>query len=185
MLERYEIRFAGSGGQGIITAGIIMGEAASIYDGKYAVQSQSYGPEARGGASKSEVIIADVPISYPKATNPDLLVALNQESFDKYIKDVKKGGIVIVDSDYVKVPDEKEGEYVIYHVPIVETARNEIGKTFVVNIVFLGVVREITGIVSHDALEKAILNRVPKGTEELNIKAFEAGIRLAKEVKKN
>lgn len=182
MIERYEIRFAGSGGQGIITAGIILGEAAAIYDGKFAVQTQSYGPEARGGASKSEVIIADVPISYPKATHPDLLVALNQESFDKYSKDVKEGGTVVVDSDYVKVPEEFEKKFKIYHLPIIETARNEVGKTFVVNIIFLGAVQEITKIVSHDGLKNAILNRVPKGTEDLNMKAFEFGIKLAKEV---
>src|SRR5512138_314017 len=109
MAGRYEIRFSGAGGQGLILAGVIMAEAASIYDGKQAVQSQSYGPEARGGASKSEVIISEQAIDYPKATVVDALLALTQEAADKYSHDLKKGGMLLIDSDLVqKVP---EGEF--------------------------------------------------------------------------
>lgn len=178
MPERYEIRLSGEGGQGVILAAIIMAEAAAIYDGKNAIQTQSYGPEARGGASKSEVVISDGPIDYPKATRVDLLLSFTQESCDKYIKDLKEGGILIVDSDYVtRIPD---GRYQIYRLPIIDTAAKEIGKVFVANIVALGVIVEITGIVSKESIEKAVLARVPKGTEDLNRKALYKGFELVK-----
>ena len=101
MAERYELRFSGAGGQGLITAGIILAEAASIIEGKSAVQSQSYGPEARGGASKSEVIISDGPIDYPKATIVDACLAMTQEAADKYAVGIKDGGILLLDDDFV------------------------------------------------------------------------------------
>ena len=122
MVERYEIRLSGAGGQGLILAGVILAEAAAIFDDRYAVQSQSYGPEARGGASKSEVIIGSEPISYPKATRPNLLLALNQESFDKYISDISPDGIVIVDSDFVR--DARSGDYRLIPIQITDLARN-------------------------------------------------------------
>ncbi|HLE09435.1 MAG TPA: 2-oxoacid:acceptor oxidoreductase family protein, partial [Thermodesulfobacteriota bacterium] len=102
MEKRYELRFSGSGGQGMILAGIIMAEAASIYGDKIAVQSQSYGPESRGGASKAEVIISNVPIDYPKATSIDCMLALTQEACTKYYSDIKEGGILLVDSHEVR-----------------------------------------------------------------------------------
>ncbi|HOP80709.1 MAG TPA: 2-oxoacid:acceptor oxidoreductase family protein, partial [Armatimonadota bacterium] len=104
--DRYEIRLSGSGGQGLILAGIILAEAAAIYEGKEAVQTQSYGPESRGGASKSEVVISGSEIDYPKVTSPDLLLAMTQESCTKYLGDLKEGGIAILDSFFVeKWPD--------------------------------------------------------------------------------
>ena len=102
MSQRYELRFSGAGGQGLITAGIILAEAASIIEGKSAVQSQSYGPEARGGASKSEVIISDGPIDYPKATIVDACLAMTQEAADKYANGIKPGGLLLLDADFVK-----------------------------------------------------------------------------------
>src|SRR5512138_1613436 len=121
--SRYEMRFSGAGGQGLILAGIILAEAAAIHDGKQAVQSQSYGPEARGGASKSEVIISDHPIDYPKATSVDALLALTQEACDKYSGDLKQGGILLLDSDLVKrMP---QGNYNVTRIPIINTAKNE------------------------------------------------------------
>src|ERR1035437_4658030 len=101
-MSRYELRFSGAGGQGLITAGIIMAKAASIYEGKQAVQSQSYGPEARGGASKAEGIISDEAIDYPKVTQCDELLAMTQVACDKYSHDLKEGGVLLVDSDLVK-----------------------------------------------------------------------------------
>lgn len=175
---RYEVRFSGAGGQGLILAGKVLAEAAAIYDDKNATQSQSYGPEARGGASRSEVIISDADIDYPKAENIDCLLALTQESCDKYSADLKPGGILLVDSQYVKkLPP---GDFRTYEVPITNIAERETGKTMVANIVALGLVTELSGVVSEEAIRTAILARVPKGTEELNLKAFEAGLEAAR-----
>jgi 2-oxoglutarate ferredoxin oxidoreductase subunit gamma len=171
--SRYEIRFSGAGGQGLILAGIIMGEAAAIYSGKQAVQSQSYGPEARGGASKSEVVISDQPIDFPKATNVDALLALTQEACDKYSKDLKDGGILLVDSDLVE--SLPKGNFTIVSIPIISIAKNEVGRTIVANIVALGAMVALTEIVSRESAEKAVLARVPAAFVELNRKAFETG----------
>ena len=173
MASRYELRFSGAGGQGLITAGIILAEAASIVEGKNAVQSQSYGPEARGGASKSEVIISDAPIDYPKATVVDACLALTQEAADKYANGIKDGGVLLLDSDLVK--NEPKGNFKIYKFPIINTAKNELGREIVANVVALGAMVALTGVVSREAGEKAVLARVPEAFLELNKKAFNAG----------
>jgi 2-oxoglutarate ferredoxin oxidoreductase subunit gamma len=126
MSTRYEIRFSGAGGQGLITAGIILAEAASIVEDQHAVQSQSYGPEARGGASKSEVIISDGPIDYPKATMVDACLALTQEAADRYADTIKPGGLLLLDADFVKNPPA--GDFKIYRFPIINTAKTDIGR---------------------------------------------------------
>jgi 2-oxoglutarate ferredoxin oxidoreductase subunit gamma len=176
MSGRYEIRFSGSGGQGLILAGVIFAEAAAIYDGKNAVQSQSYGPEARGGASKSEVILSDETIDFPKATSIDLMLALTQEACSKYYKDITSGGTLLVDEDFVR--DIPRGDFNVVVLPIIRTASEDIGKAFAANIVAIGAIAAITGRVSREAVEKAVLSRVPKGTEELNRKALHAGYEL-------
>ena len=176
---RYEFRLSGSGGQGLILAGKILAEAAAIFDGKNATQSQSYGPEARGGSSRSEVIVSDEEIDYPKAVNIDLLLCFTQEACDKYCKDVKDGGILLVDKNYVT--NTPKGTFKTYSLPITEIAETKMGKALVANIVALGVITRLTGIISQQAVESAILSRVPKGTEELNLKAFNAGIELAEQ----
>lgn len=178
MSERYEIRFSGSGGQGLILAGVIFAEAATIFDGINAVQSQSYGPEARGGASKSEVIISDRVIDFPKATAIDLQLSLTQESCNKYYKDLKPDGTLLVDTDFVQ--EIPKGTFKVVKLPIIRTASEEIGKAFVANIVALGAITALTGKVKIESVEKAVLSRVPKGTEELNKKALMAGYELAK-----
>jgi 2-oxoglutarate ferredoxin oxidoreductase subunit gamma len=120
--QKTEIRLSGSGGQGLILAGVILAEAAAIYEGKNAVQTQSYGPEARGGSSKSEVIISDSEILYPKTTRLDYLLALNQESCDKYAHDLKDDGLLLVDTDAVEhLPPVKS-----ISLPLVRTAREKI-----------------------------------------------------------
>jgi 2-oxoglutarate ferredoxin oxidoreductase subunit gamma len=180
MSYRYEIRLSGEGGQGLVLAGKILAEAAAIYDDKNATQSQSYGPEARGGASRSEVIISDEEIDYPKATNIDLLLALTQESCNRYHEGLKDDGILLVDSGSVQeLPDIKAK---IYKVPIIEIARDEVGRVMVANIVALGIISELKNIVSIDALESAVLSRVPKGTEELNLKALKIGREKGKQL---
>lgn len=182
MSGRYELRFSGAGGQGLILAGVIMAEAASIYDGKQAVQSQSYGPEARGGASKSEVVISDNAIDYPKATVVDALLALTQEACDKYSHDLKEGGVLLIDSDLVK--RQPEGNFNVVAFPIINTAKNEVGREIVANIVALGAMVALTGVVSKESAEKAVLSRVPEAFLELNKKAFNMGYDKALAAKK-
>ncbi len=176
MAQRYEVRLSGSGGQGLVLGGVILAEAVALYEGINAVQTQSYGPEARGGASKSEVIISDAEIDYPKATEIDLLLTLTQESCDKYSPDLKDGGIILADSRMVtKLP---EGDYKVYHLPIIDTAKEKVGKVFVANIVALGAIAGLIDSVSYESVEKAVLSRVPKGTEELNKRALKLGHEL-------
>lgn len=176
MSFRYEIRLSGSGGQGLILIGKILAEAAAIYDNKNATQSQSYGPEARGGASRSEVIISDDDIDFPKAISIDLLLAMTQEAVDKYVFDLKEDAVVIVDDHFVKsVP---EGKFKVYRFPITQIAEEKIGRKIVANIVALGAMERLSRIISEDAVINAIRARVPKGTEEINIKAFRAGQEL-------
>jgi 2-oxoglutarate ferredoxin oxidoreductase subunit gamma len=168
---RYEIRLAGSGGQGLILAGIILAEAAGIYDGKFVCQTQSYGPEARGGASKAEVVISNAEIDYPKAIRPDVLLAMNQKSLDTYSFDLKPGGLLLVDADLVReVPAGR-----VLAVPFTRMAQN-LGKVMVANIVALGALAQLFGVVSLKSLEAAVLARVPKGTEDLNRRALAAGV---------
>jgi 2-oxoglutarate ferredoxin oxidoreductase subunit gamma len=180
MSTRYEIRLAGSGGQGLILAGIILAEAAGIHDGKYVCQTQSYGPAARGGASKAEVVISDVEIDYPKAIQPDVLLAMNQKSLDTYGSDLKPDGLLIVDETLV--PEVFAESFVA--IPFTRMAR-DLGKEMVANIVALGTLAALSGVVSLESLEKAVLARVPKGTEELNRKALQAGVDAALNPKGN
>ncbi|KAF0216275.1 MAG: 2-oxoglutarate ferredoxin oxidoreductase subunit [Geobacteraceae bacterium] len=182
MAGRYEIRFSGAGGQGLILAGVIMAEAASIYEGIQAVQSQSYGPEARGGASKSEVIISENPIDYPKVTKCDALLALTQEACDKYSHDLKEGGVLLIDSDLIH--REPQGNFKVTKFNITNTAKNEIGREIVTNIVALGAMVALTGVVSKENAEKAVLARVPEAFLELNKKAFNLGYEKAMAAKK-
>jgi 2-oxoglutarate ferredoxin oxidoreductase subunit beta len=172
------VRLSGSGGQGLILAGVIYGKAASIYDGKNAVQTQSYGPEARGGASKSDIVLSTEPIDYPLAEKLDVLLCLNQESCDKYFPDLKEDGILIVDSLYVK----KIPTSTAYVLPLTEIAKNVVGRVVVANVVALGAVCELTPYVSRRAFEDALRASVPKGTEQINLHAFEEGVRAAREL---
>jgi 2-oxoglutarate ferredoxin oxidoreductase subunit gamma len=173
---RYEIRLSGAGGQGLILVGKILAEAAAIYDRKNATQSQSYGPEARGGASRSEVIISDTDIDYPKATRIDLLLAMTQEALDKYAKDVKAGGIILVDSSFIhNIPS---GNYKVHSYPISTLAEEKLGRKIVANIIALGAIEKLARVVGEEAIIKSIRTRVPKGTEDLNIRAFHFGQNL-------
>ena len=177
MSNRYEIRLAGTGGQGLIFAGIVLAEAAAIYDNKNAVQSQSYGPEARGGTSKTEVIIAEGEIDYPKVTSADLLLAMSQEACDKYFYELKKDGLLIVDATYVHhLPTTKA-----VSLPITQMALDATGKRITASITALGVIAGLTGVVSPQALAAAVAARAPKGTQEVNRQALEAGFHAAEE----
>jgi len=179
---RTEIRICGFGGQGIILAGIILGKAACLFDNNEAVQTQSYGPEARGGASKCEVVIDNKLIEYPKVQDLDVLVAMSNEALVKYIDDLKDEGTLIVDPTTTDVEDVREfidqHNIEVYEAPATMTAINEIGLKIVANIVMVGAITKITKVISKEAVMKAIEDSVPKGTEEKNIQAFEAGYAL-------
>jgi 2-oxoglutarate ferredoxin oxidoreductase subunit gamma len=173
---RKEICLSGSGGQGLILAGIILAEAAGIYDGFEVAQTQSYGPEARGGASRSEVIISNEKIDYPKIIKSDILLALTQKACDKYIQNLKENGILLVDStNVVKIPSFS-GK--IYQYPITEDAIKILGNQLVANIISLGIIVQLTAIVSRDAIEKAVESRIPERIKELNKRALEHGFQI-------
>ncbi|MFZ7101596.1 MAG: 2-oxoacid:acceptor oxidoreductase family protein [Peptococcaceae bacterium] len=173
-MKRWEIRLSGTGGQGLITGGIILGEAALI-EGKEVVQSQSYGPEARGGASKAEVIIDDKKIKYPKVIIPEVLLAMSQEAAEKYGTEIRENGTIIIDSSMVEGFKNEKAR--VIELPITRLAIEEIGKTFVANIIAIAALAGITGAVRFESLKQAVLNRVPPGTEEINLKALEIGFK--------
>lgn len=185
MSDRYEIRVAGSGGQGVILAAVIIGQAAALKESDLnSVQSQAYGPEARGGASKSEVVLARGEIDYPKAANPNLQIILTQKACDEYAADTAKGGTIIVDDFFVKEVPDVDAE--VYSLPIVKTAREVLGKEIVTNMVSLGTaarVLELQGLMKPESIKETILESVPKGTEELNSKAFDEGYAMMKSKK--
>lgn len=178
--QRIEVRLAGSGGQGIILAGLVLAEAAGVYDGRDVAMNQSYGPEARGGASKAEVIVSDSPIDYPLCTSVDVFLALTQEAADAYCWDLSPDAWVILDEDLVSHPPTTR----CVSLPFVSQAKQKLKKTMVANVAALGAVSELTGFVTRRALERALLERVPPGTESLNKKALNLGARLARDFRK-
>jgi len=174
-MARYEIRIAGFGGQGVMTAGYILGQAACLFDGKNAAQTQSYGPEARGGACASEIVISKDPIDYPKVIKPDVLVAMSQEAYLEYCGDIKDGGLIILDKDLVSVEDRRRG---VRYTEIPSTAvAEELGSKVVANIVMLGSLVSLTGVVSREAIMRSVKERFPKHAE-LNLSALEKGMEL-------
>lgn len=182
---RKDIRIAGFGGQGIILAGIVIGKAAALYDNLNAVQTQSYGPEARGGASKTEVVISDEPIDYPEVQKPDIFVALSQEGLNAYLDDLKDNGVLIIDPDMIKeedlLPLVKERNIKLFKAPVTRTAVEKIGLRIVANIVMIGAITRMTRVISEEAARQAVTDSVPPGTEKKNLEAFEAGAELAGE----
>jgi 2-oxoglutarate ferredoxin oxidoreductase subunit gamma len=173
--NRTEIRLAGEGGQGMILAGIILAEAAAIFDNKNATQTQSYGPEARGGASKAEVVISEGEIDHPEVIMADVLVAMSQEACDKYAGNLKKDGLLIVDQERVGRVSSNRA----IKVPITRLAQESSGKSITASVVALGVLVGLTEVVSRNAITQAVANRAPKGTEEMNQAALSAGFAAA------
>ena len=170
-----QIRIGGYGGQGIILTGMLLGKAASLYDGKFAVFTQSYGPEARGGASSADVVISDTRIDYPLVTEPDILVVLFQEAYMRFRPGLKRGGVLILESDLVR---PNEGDTSVSGIPATRIA-TELGRRIVTNVVVFGYTVGKTGAVSRAAAEKAIQATVKPKTVELNMRAFNAGFELA------
>ena len=178
---RIEVRFAGFGGQGIIKSGIITAAAACIHANKNAVQTQSYGPESRGGACKSEVVISEETIDFPKVVEPDILVLMSQHAYNDYVDDIKNGGTIILDPDMI--PHEKDVKNAnIYRVPATKIAE-QLGRKIVANITMLGAFVAITSILDVQAVKEAVKENVPKGTEELNLTAFQKGFDYGKNLK--
>lgn len=188
MLDRMEIRLSGTGGQGLVLAGIILAEAAGIYEGKHVVQTVSYGPAARGGTSRADVVVSDKEIDYPKAIGLDLLLAMSQMAYDESTSDLKSSGILVVDSQLVTEVNTLR----VVKIPFTQIAREKCGREQMANIVALGALSRIipvmpagAGVVSPESLEAAVLARVPKETETLNRRAFQEGLKAAQEIQKS
>jgi len=180
---RKEVMFGGFGGQGIVTAGFITGQAAVVYDGKEATFTQVYGPEARGSACNSGVVVSQEEISYPYLLNPEIMVIMSQEAYEKFLSKLRKGGVLIVDSTIVK-PDKLAEKYRLYKVPATEIAE-KMGTRIIANVIMLGFLGKIWDAVSIEALLEAVKARVPKKYLELNIKAFQTGVELAEKALKS
>ena len=172
---RYEMRFSGSGGQGVILASVIVAEAA-VAEGLQTVQSQAYGPEARGGMCKAETILSRDKIWFSKVTCPNFLLALTQQSLDKFSKELAPGAVVMADSS-LAIPGELDESHVL-RLPILDTARDKVGKVMTANIVAVGAIGKALGLFGEEALYEGVRRHIPAGTEELNWKALEAGAAL-------
>ena len=177
---RIEVRFAGFGGQGIIRAGLMLAMAACIHNNKNAVQTQSYGPESRGGSCKSEVVISDEEVDYPRVVEPDVLVVMSQEAFTTYAKTLKPGGTLLLDPDMVPRHEFKNSARV-FKIPSTKMAE-ELGKTIVANVIMLGALVAVSDITTPEAFKNALLSNIPKGTEKLNLSAFDKGFEYGKKL---
>ena len=171
-MSRKEIRIAGFGGQGIVLSGIIIGKAAAIFDNNFAALSQSYGPESRGGSCHAEIVISDEPIDYPYVIDPEVVVLLSQEAYNKFEKNLSEKALVIVDPDFVKVDRSKKFKHVTIQA---QRMAQELGRKVVANIIVVGFLAAKSDIISREALKKAVLDSVPAGTVDFNTKAFELG----------
>jgi len=173
-MQLTEIRIAGFGGQGVILSAIVLGKAASIYQGAFATMTQNFGPEARGGACSAQLVVSDSPVLYPYVTVPDILVVMSQEAYVKFGAELKDGGIMIVEQDLVRVADLKKNIQV-YSIPATRIAE-ELGKRMVLNSVMVGFFTAVTQLLEPDAVRKAVADSVPPNFRELNLKAFERGL---------
>ncbi|MDF1614903.1 2-oxoacid:acceptor oxidoreductase family protein [Desulfurivibrio dismutans] len=177
--ERYEIRLGGSGGQGIILAAVILAEAAGLHGDNHVCQTQSYGPEARGGKSKAEVVISSREIDYPKVIRMDLFLAMNQASLDAYFYDFKPNGLLVVDATFVKQTPTSRA----IAIPFTRIAREQFEQEMVANVVALGALAHLCPRVEEAHLLEAVLARVPPHTQTLNREAFAAGLAAAQKIK--
>lgn len=181
-MTRTEIKIGGFGGQGVILSGYIIGRAASIFDNKYSTMIQAFGPEARGSACSAQVIVSGEEIAYPYITSPQIMVLMSQEAYTKFSPELAPGGILITESELV-VAHNLRKDVKHYSIPATRIAE-ELGKRMVLNIVMMGFMTGITEFCTREAVEQAVKVSVPKGTEELNLKAFKAGYEYALKIKK-
>jgi 2-oxoglutarate ferredoxin oxidoreductase subunit gamma len=180
-MERLRMVFSGSGGQGVITAAIILAEAAVLHEGLNAVQSQSYGAAARGGATRSDVIISDATIDYPKVIQPNLLVCLTQEAYNKFYEIIRPGGLLITDLRYVKTIKKVDAQQ--REIPIYKNVMEKIGKPIVFNIAMLGTLIGMTEMVAPESIMKVLENRIPPDFLDMNRQALDLGLALGAEYK--
>jgi 2-oxoglutarate ferredoxin oxidoreductase subunit gamma len=176
LVSRYEIRIGGFGGQGVVTMAVVLGETLSLIEKKFVVQTQSYGPEARGGASKSEIVVGEVEIDYPKVMEPDVFIALSRAAYLAYIKGLKENGVLIIDEDLVEVEGDLPNGVKVYKIPATRIAEQEVGNKQATNVVMLGVLCAITKIVTNEGLRQRIEERWPR-FKESNLKALELGLK--------
>ena len=181
-MSRCRMVFSGSGGQGVITAAIVLAEAAVLYENLAAVQTQAYGPEARGGATRSDVIIDNTEIYYPKVTQPNILVCLTQEAYNKFFSIVRPGGLLVTDLRFVKT-QKKVDSYQI-ELPMYQTVIEKIGKPIVFNICMLGVIIQLTGLVKKESILKVLEKRIPSNFLTMNKDSLEIGVSLASSLNK-
>ncbi len=172
-MSRIELTIAGVGGQGSILAGIILGSAVVTYDRKYAVQTQAYSSELRGGFAAAWVVISEEPVVYPRVTHPDILVAQAQDSIQRYARFLKPSGVLIIDSDRVSAPPDNIER--LFKIPATSLARHQLKAPVTANMVILGALCRVTDVVSREALQRAIVDAVPKGKDQLNLRAFQLG----------
>jgi 2-oxoglutarate ferredoxin oxidoreductase subunit gamma len=171
---RFEIRIAGFGGQGVITIGRILGTAFSVYQGKNSVNTQSYGPESRGGACRSEVVVSDGDINYPYVRRADIFIALSQTALDTYLGDLKEGGILLIDPQAIDQVPRRE-RYRTYAIPTMEIARQTGGVKFQNSAALGALFPLIEEVIEEAALKQALTKNVPPKTVDANLKAFELG----------
>ncbi len=172
-MQLSEIRIAGFGGQGVILSAIVLGKAASIHQGEFATMTQSFGPEARGGACSAQLLLSDSPILYPYVSRPDILVVMSQEAYTRFVPELKDGGTLIVEQDLVRVCD-LQSHAKVFSVPATRLAE-ELGKRMVLNVVMVGFFTAVTKLLDRDAVRKAVADSVPASFRELNLKAFDKG----------
>lgn len=175
-MERSRLVFSGSGGQGVITAAIILAHAAAIFENKYAIQSQSYGAAARGGATRSDVIIDDSEIYFPKVNQPNILICLTQESYNAFSPIIRPGGLLLVDSKFVSVENKVDAKHI--SLPMYETVMEEIKKPIVFNILMLGALIGLSGLIQPDSILKVLQTSIPQDMMEINKKALESGLAM-------
>ncbi|RLB84866.1 MAG: 2-oxoacid:ferredoxin oxidoreductase subunit gamma [Deltaproteobacteria bacterium] len=180
-MEKCRLVFSGSGGQGVITAAIILAEAAVLYENLNAVQSQVYGPAARGGATRSDVIISDSEIHYPKVIQPNVLVCLTQEAYSKFYPIIRPSGLLITDTRYIKIQRKVDAQQ--KELPIYLTVMEKIGNPIVFNICMLGVVIRMANLVKAESIMKVLKDRIPSSFLEMNLKALDLGMKLVEDVK--
>jgi 2-oxoglutarate ferredoxin oxidoreductase subunit gamma len=180
-MARTEIKIGGFGGQGVILSGYIIGRAAAIYDDKHATMTQAFGPEARGSACSSQIIVSPEPIAYPYLTSPNIMILMSQEAYTKFSPELAEGGTLITEEELVK-PHDMRKDIKHFSIPATRFAE-ELGRRMVLNIVMMGFMTAVTGIVGHEAMRSAVKVSVPKGTDQLNLNAFDKGYEYGVKVK--
>jgi 2-oxoglutarate ferredoxin oxidoreductase subunit gamma len=180
-MDKTEIRVGGLGGQGVILCGMIIGKAASIYDGKHATLIQSFGPEARGSACSAQVSVADEAIGYPYVKNPDVLIVMSPDAYTQFAPELKPGGVLLYENELITVDDTLPAGVKAFGIPATRLAE-ELGRKLVLNIVMTGFFAGVTGLVSSEAAERAVKSSVPRGTEDLNLRALHRGYEYGRQI---